>query len=138
MPYLTSSNDREWHKEYESGRKQQSEHLPEFDYPPNLEVNEQLNCCWKRYIQKPILLKALSKLEMPSLFVYGTQDIRPMWPVEQVARLMPNARFELIEGAEHILWLSHPNQLRLLLRSFVGDIKRREGARSGNPKGTRD
>jgi proline iminopeptidase len=115
-------NDREWHDEYERRKEQEGERLPEFDYPPNMEVNKQLNRSWKRYVQRPTLLRAISRLEIPALFVYGTRDIRPGWPVEQVAHLMPDARFELMEGAEHVIWFSHPNELRSLLRNFVDDI----------------
>jgi proline iminopeptidase len=119
-------NDREWHDEYERRKEQEGERLPEFDYPPNMEVNKQLNRSWKRYIQRPSLLRAISSLEIPALFVYGAKDIRPMWPVEQVASLMPDARFELIEGAEHVIWLSRPNELKSLLRSFIDDTQRME------------
>lgn len=119
-------NDREWHDEYERRKEQEGERLPEFDYPPNMEVNKQLNRSWKRYIQNPSLLRTISKLEIPALFVYAGRDIRPSWPVEQVAHLMPDARFELIEGAEHVIWFSRPNELRSLLRSFVDDIRRNQ------------
>jgi proline iminopeptidase len=70
------------------------------------------------------LLKAISRLNVPALFVYGDRDIRPSWPVEQVARLIPAARFELIEGAEHVIWLSHPDELNSLLRDFVAGVRR--------------
>lgn len=99
--------------------------MPHFDYPPNMEVNRQLNRSWKRYIQNPELLRAIAGLTVPALFVYGDRDIRPSWPVEQVAHLMPNARFELIEGAEHVIWHSHPDELKSLLRTFVCDGDRR-------------
>ena len=112
-------NDREWHAEYERRREQEGEHVPRFDYPPNMEVNREINRSWKRYIQKPDLLQAISRLDVPALFVYGDRDIRPRWPVEQVARLMPRARFELIEGAEHVIWFTHADELGSLLRDFV-------------------
>ena len=119
-------NDREWHDEYERRKEREGEQLPKFDYPPNYEVNKQLNRSWKRYIQNPALLRAISRLEIPALFVYGARDIRPSWPVEQVARLMPQARWELIEDAEHVIWFSRPNELKSLLRSFVEDTRGRE------------
>jgi proline iminopeptidase len=119
-------NDREWHAEYERRREREGEHVPHFDYPPNTEVNRQLNQSWKRYIQNPELLRRISRLTVPALFVYGERDIRPSWPVEQVSCLMPNARFELIEGAEHVIWFSHAEELKSLLRTFVGDVVRRE------------
>ena len=115
-------NDREWHREYELRKRQKGEHVLEFDYPPNMEVSAQVNRSWKQHIQNPTLLKSISKLEVPALFVYSDKDIRPSWPVEQVANLMPNARFEFIEGAEHVIWFSHPNELKSLLRNFVDDL----------------
>lgn len=116
-------NDREWHSEYERRTEQEGEQIPKFDYPPNMEVNKQLNRSWKRYIQNPDLLRAISKLETPALFVYGDRDIRPSWSVEQVANLMPDARFEFVEEAEHVIWFSRPNELKLLLRNFVDGVK---------------
>lgn len=110
-------NDREWHSEYE--RRKNTERLPEFKYPPNREVNRQLNQAWKKYIQKPDLLRKISELNVPALFVYGDRDIRPSWPIEQVANLIPNARFEMIDGAEHVIWFSHENELKNSLRSFL-------------------
>ncbi len=115
-------NDREWHDEYERRKDQEGEHVPQFLYPPNMEVNKQLNRSWKSNIQNPNLLLAISRLRMPALFVYGDRDIRPSWPVEQVAQLLPFARFELITGAGHVVWFSHQNELRRLLRNFVDEI----------------
>lgn len=118
-------NDREWHSEYERRKSREGEPALRFDYPPNMEVNKQVNRSWKRYIQNPTLLRRISELEVPALFVCGERDIRPSWPVEQVAHLMPHAHFELIEGAEHVIWLSHPNELKSLLRDFTDDLKRK-------------
>jgi proline iminopeptidase len=115
-------NDREWHKDYKRGKKEKGERLPQFLYPINREVNKQLNRSWNSYIQNPDLLLTISRLRVPAIFVYGAQDIRPSWPVEQVARLMPQARFESIEGAEHIIWFSHYNELRTLLCEFVDEV----------------
>ena len=118
-------NDREWHAEYARRREREGEREPHYDYPPNTEVNRQVNSSWKRYVQHPGLLKSISELNVPALFAYGDRDIRPSWPIEQVARLMPAARFELIEGAEHVIWFSHPEELRSLLRAFVGGVSRK-------------
>ncbi len=112
-------NDREWHKEYRRRRDEESEALPDFEYPTNMEVNEQVNHSWKKYIQSPNLLKAISQLAMPTLFIYGEKDIRPGWPIEQLAHLMPNARFELVKGAAHFIWLTHSNELKGQVRDFL-------------------
>ncbi len=86
-----------------------------------MEVNKQLSRSWKSYIQNPYLLLAISRLRVPALFVYGEHDIRPSWPVKQVAQLLPFARFELIKRAEHVIWFSHQDELRRLLREFVDE-----------------
>jgi proline iminopeptidase len=115
-------NDREWHRIYSERRDQGLESLPPFDYPPNLEVNAQVNRSWKEYIQRPSLLKEIAHLDRPALFLYGDQDIRPSWPVEQVANLLPNASFQMIEVADHHIWVTHTEAMRVPLRDFVQQI----------------
>lgn len=115
-------NDREWHKEYERRKEREGEHVPQFLYPPNMEVNKQLNRSWKGYIQNPNLLLDISRLRVPALFVYGERDIRPSWPIKQVAQLLPDAHFQQIQGAEHVIWFSHQNELRRTLREFVDEV----------------
>ncbi len=112
-------NDREWHQIYRQKRDQGLEPLPAYAYPPNLDVNAQVNQSWKQYIQRPTLLKELACLRRPALFLYGEQDIRPSWPVEQVAHLLPNARLELISDANHYIWWTHAEPMKVLLRDFV-------------------
>ena len=115
-------NDREWHRIYSERRDQGLETLPPFDYPPNLEVNAQVNRSWKAYIQRPSLLREIAQLDRPALFLYGEQDIRPSWPVEQVAQLLPDASFEMIPGADHHIWVTHAEELQGTLRHFVQQI----------------
>jgi proline iminopeptidase len=115
-------NDREWHRIYSERRDQELEILPDFDYPPNLEVNAQVNRSWKAYIQRPSLLNEIAHLDRTALFLYGEQDIRPSWPIEQVAQLLPNASFQMIMGADHHIWVTHPDEIQAPLRDFVEQI----------------
>jgi hypothetical protein len=39
--------------------------------------------------------------------------------VEQVARLLPKASFQMIAGADHHIWVTHAEELKALLRAFV-------------------
>jgi proline iminopeptidase len=113
-------NDREWHNEYDRKQEEVGELLPDFKYPPNMEVNRQLGQDWKQhYIQRPTLFREIADFTQPALFVYGSEDIRPRWPQEQVAQLMPNATFELIHGAPHSNWLTHPDELKSSLRRYL-------------------
>jgi proline iminopeptidase len=85
----------------------------------NIEVNQVSNNSWKAFIKQPLLWKQVSMLALPILAVVGSEDIRPSWPVEQITNLMPEARFEIINGAGHYLWLTHSRQLYLILRDFL-------------------
>ena len=108
-------NDREWHAIYRQKREQGFEPLPDFAYPFNLTVNTEVNQDWKRFIQRPTLLRELTQLTVPVTFIYGTEDIRPSWPVEQVAHLMPNATFISLPDADHHLWTTKATELQQLL-----------------------
>jgi proline iminopeptidase len=126
-------NDRDWHRLYSERKEQGLEALPDFKYPPNLEVNRQGNLAWKEYIQRPSLWRELSELDRPGLMLYGEQDIRPSWPVEQVAALLPMARFSLIAGADHYLWFSHSDLMKGLLRDFVQSVSEPGSGNEENP-----
>ena len=64
----------------------------------------------------------MAQLDRPALFVYGDQDIRPSWPVEQVANLLPNAEFVLLPGANHYLWQTHPQHLQELIGASIAAL----------------
>ena len=87
-------------------------------------MNRQGNASWRRFIKRPALLRDLAQLDLPVLFVYGANDIRPSWPVEQLARLIPNARYIPLEGAGHYLWMDQPGALRTVLQTFLDGFAR--------------
>jgi proline iminopeptidase len=115
-------NDRDWHAVYVEGRDAGREAPLDYAYPYNPDVNAQLNAEWHAYTRHPGLLRELANLATPALFVYGSDDIRPSWPIEQVAHLLPNAHWRLLPGAGHNLWLSHAESLRQLLNGFLSEI----------------
>jgi proline iminopeptidase len=112
-------NDREWHRIYQQKRDAGLEPPLAFDYPTNLDVNKQVNQSWREYIQRPTLLRDIVHLNSPALFIYGTNDIRPSWAVEQVAHLLPHGRLRLLQAADHYLWHDGSEQLGKSLRRFV-------------------
>jgi proline iminopeptidase len=114
-------HDVEWRDAYHKGREEVSETLPANAQNGNDEANRQGNASWYRYIKKPELLRQISELSIPSLFIHGRYDIRPGWPAEQLANLMPNASFTNID-AEHYLWMSRPDDLKRFLREFIADF----------------
>ncbi|MCC6191687.1 MAG: alpha/beta hydrolase [Anaerolineales bacterium] len=116
------NNDREWHKAYEQGREAGLEPPLSFDYPPNMEVNKLMNQSMRRYIQRPTLFRDLAQLQVPTLFIYGENDIRPSWPVEQVAHLLPKGHFTMLPGATHNLWLTHADELKTYMHDFILEL----------------
>jgi Predicted hydrolases or acyltransferases (alpha/beta hydrolase superfamily) len=114
--------NREWSEIYHKNKAEFGEQMPEIKYEANEEVNKLGNRSWQEYIQHPALLKRISELNIPALFVYGSQDIRPSWPAEQIAQLMPKARFVMIDGAAHYIWLTHDKELRVILREYLPDF----------------
>jgi proline iminopeptidase len=115
-------NDRDWHAAYSAARDAGLEQPLSPEPPVNREVNRHGNDSWKAFIKQPGLLRRIAELQVPALFVYASEDIRPSWPVEQVAQLMPQARFEQIDGAGHNIWQTHADALRERLRPFVTSL----------------
>ncbi len=115
-------NDRQWHAAYVEGRDAGREVLPEPIYPDNLEVNRIGNASTKEYHRRPGLLREIAELPLPALAIHGDEDIRPHWPVEQLMNLIPNARFVLLEGANHEPWHKDGSEMRRLIREFLGEI----------------
>ena len=112
--------DKDWSKQYH--RLQDQEEIPAMPYPANMEVNAQVGQSWRQYVREPTLLRRIADLNVPALFAYGEKDIRPSWPVEQLARLLPKGRFELIKNAPHAIWVDHAEELKPILREFVEQV----------------
>lgn len=120
--YLSGSgvqNDRDWHTAYREGCDAGLDQVPEMALPYNAEVNRIGNRDYKTYIKQPSLLRRIADLHVPLLAIAGGRDIRPYWPVEQLVRLMPNARLELYEQAGHVPWFTHEQGLGESLRRFL-------------------
>jgi proline iminopeptidase len=61
-------------------------------------------------------------MNMPALFVAAENDIRPSWPSEQLARLIPHAHFVMVENAAHYIWLDNANGLRRVLLDYLREV----------------
>jgi proline iminopeptidase len=42
-------------------------------------------------------------------FVAAEQDIRPSWPLEQLAALLPDGCFVRVAEVSHDFWFTHPD-----------------------------
>jgi 3-oxoadipate enol-lactonase len=66
------------------------------------------------------------KIAIPTLCIVGDQDgSTPPDLVSSTARLIPNARYEVIRDAGHIPCIEQPEALTAVIRAFI-DIAQRE------------
>ena len=110
---------KDWKDVYNRKKEEIGELKPEFEYETNMMVHRSLINSWRAFIKKPLLLKDISQLQIPSLFIYAENDIRPSWSIRQVSSLISNSRYIEIKGAEHYIWLSKKNELGEVLRAFI-------------------
>ena len=62
----------------------------------------------------------LPGLRVPTLVLHGTRDpVLPAANGELIARLVPDARLELLDGAGHLFWLEQPGRTVELLREHA-------------------
>ncbi|MCR8981424.1 alpha/beta fold hydrolase [Brevibacillus laterosporus] len=115
-------NDRDWKATYQKGIAENKEQMVMLDYPVNKEVHRSLIDSWRAFIKEPELLRRISEIKAPSYFLYGDEDIRPSWPIQQIAHLIKDAQLHCIKGAGHYIWLQKPDSLQELLKGFVKQI----------------
>jgi proline iminopeptidase len=113
------SKDRSWSEAYHAGKDGRGEAQPPYAYEGNREVNRVLNASWREFTHRADLWRRASMIDCPALWIYSENDIRPSWPEQQVATLLPRGEFRLIAGAEHAIWLTHAPALRAELLSSL-------------------
>ncbi len=115
-------SDRSWKEAYQRGLAEGREVQRDFG-PMNAEAKREYLRSWRDWIKLPDLLRRLADCPVPALFVVGGEDIRPGWPNAQLAALMPSGRFEVIQGAGHLLWDTHGPELQATLLDFLDALK---------------
>jgi proline iminopeptidase len=115
-------NDRSWSESYHERLKTIGEDLGGKVFHADPEVNRQGNAEWKAYCQRPSLFRELADLTVPCAFINASEDIRPNWPTQQLAALIPHARYTEIRGAAHTIWLTHARELQHELRDAIAFI----------------
>ncbi|RLQ96262.1 alpha/beta fold hydrolase [Falsibacillus albus] len=112
-------NDRDWKETYVKNKQILGESSPELNFPHNPIVHRSLIDSWRRFIKYSKLLHEISNIQIPSMFVMGEKDIRPSWPIEQIAHLIPYSTYHVIEGAGHYIWQNEEDSLRTCLLTFI-------------------
>ena len=122
-------DDREWSETYRARLHAVGENNGRKEFHADPEVNRQGNARWRAYCRQPALLRELADLDVPCVFINAAEDIRPNWPTQQVAKLIPHAHYVEIAGAAHTIWLTHALELRNALRHAVASIVAADTAR---------
>ena len=69
------------------------------------------------------LLEQLHTIECPTMIIVGDQDMpRPVIESEEMAKHIKDAWLEIINQAGHVSNLEQPEQVNLILESFLGQI----------------
>jgi len=96
--------DRSWSEAYEAGKA--TEPVVDIDWVP--EVHESLSDSFTVWIHRPDLWRRLADCRVVMHFIAAGDDIRPSWPMAQLAALVPRGRFSTVPGVPHDFWFTHP------------------------------
>jgi len=92
--------DRDWSAVYEAGKA--DEVGVEIDWVP--EVHAALWGSFKEWIHRPGLWRSLADSAVPMSFIAAGNDIRPSWPLQQLAELVPGGTFQVVPDVVHDWW----------------------------------
>lgn len=115
-------DDRGWHAAYQAGVEAGRNPTPNTRFAFNRQANSEGNASWRKYIKHPRLLRRLSALPVPLLAIHGSADIRPSWPMQQLAELVPRGAFVEIDRAGHQPWTTHRGEVRALVLDFLESL----------------
>lgn len=110
--------DRSWSEAYEAGKD--SEPVVPIDWVP--EVHAALGASFKEWIRQPDLWRGLADCQVPMHFIAAGNDIRPSWPLAQLATLVPQGKFSTVPDVPHDFWSTHPAQWLQTLTTACTDL----------------
>lgn len=116
-------DDRHWSDTYHSRLEALGEDNGGMKFHADPDVNRRGNATWREYCRRPGLLRDLAALDLPCVFINAGDDIRPNWPTQQLAELIPGARYVEIPGAGHYIWLTHATELMHELHRAVNYVR---------------
>lgn len=97
--------DRTWSQQYEELKGTDPGPEIAWDQP----VWRSLSDSFLEWIHEPRLFRALADSPVPMSFIAAGNDIRPSWPLKQLAALVPGGTFESVPGVPHDFWSTHPD-----------------------------
>jgi proline iminopeptidase len=91
--------DRSWSTAYAALSHTEDDVVIEWD--PT--VHESLGDSFVEWIHEPRLFRRLAETPVPMTFLAAGEDIRPDWPLRQLAALAPRGEFRELAGVAHLL-----------------------------------
>ncbi|WP_202863156.1 hypothetical protein [Ornithinimicrobium murale] len=67
---------------------------------------------FKDWIHEPMLWRTLADSTVPMRFIAAGGDIRPNWPLQQLALLVPGGAFDVVADVPHDFWATDPELWR--------------------------
>ena len=64
------------------------------------------------WIHRPDLWRRLADSPVAMTSIAAGEDVRPAWPLEQLAELVPSGRFSTVTEVPHDFWSTHPDVWR--------------------------
>jgi proline iminopeptidase len=83
-------------------------------------VWQALSDSFAEWIHEPGLFRELADSAVPMHFIAAGDDIRPSWPLEQLAALVPHGTFQTVPGVPHDFWSSHRSTWRDVVSTACG------------------
>ncbi|MEO5663555.1 MAG: alpha/beta hydrolase [Nocardioides sp.] len=111
--------DREWSAAYEAGKAKETP--IEIDWVP--EVYAGLWRSFKEWVHEPTLWRDLADSTVPMYFIAAGADIRPCWPLEQLAELVPRGTFDVVPDVPHDFWATDPDLWRAVCTAACDQVR---------------
>ncbi|HIW61338.1 MAG TPA: alpha/beta hydrolase [Candidatus Stackebrandtia excrementipullorum] len=97
-------NDRSWSQTYKSLKHTE----PTLDIPWEPGVHGALMDSFREWIHEPDLFRRLADCAVAVTVIAAEKDIRPSWPLRQLAALVPQGEFVEVPAVAHDFWSTHP------------------------------
>jgi proline iminopeptidase len=98
--------DRSWSEAYHARRH--TEDAIRIDW--SREVHAAMSESFLEWIHEPGLLRSLADSPVRMRFIAAAKDIRPNWPLRQLAQLVPAGSFEVVAEVDHNFWTTDPER----------------------------
>ena len=97
--------DRTWSEAYEAGKA--TEPAVDVEWVPA--IHSSLSDSFTQWIHRSDLWRRLADCEVPMQLIGAGDDIRPSWPMRQLAALVRTGSYTEVPGVPHDFWWTHPD-----------------------------